>query len=239
VKEGLDEFHFSPNYSMLQSYDLAFNKTMDKDLKKRGMERLLQFDTIKRDAVLRTMYEYEISDGKKHKFVGKAAYFIGAFNRQLQHKKDIYYSLFVGDEDKNLKAEPELVKNRSFDEQIAASEQYGEQRVNNEYGITSRYYDKKIAPKLEELKDYKKDEHYTDSPEYGDLQLVMDAFEDAGAKPLFVSIPLNGKWYDYAGFDKDRRDAYYQKMDQVLQKSGHAYVDFAKHEDDPYFLTDT
>ncbi|GEK33754.1 D-alanyl-lipoteichoic acid biosynthesis protein DltD [Kurthia sibirica] len=239
VKEGLDEFHFSPNYSMLQSYDLAFNKTMDRSLRKRGMERLLQFDTVQRDHILRTMYEYELSDHKERKILGRAAKFVGSFTRQLQHKKDIYYSLFVGDFKGDLKAQPELVEDRTFAEQIKASEQYGSERVNNDYGISSHYYNKKIKPKLALLKDYKSEEEYTESPEYEDLQLVMDAFKDAGAKPLFVSIPLNGKWYDYAGFDKDRRDAYYEKMDMVLEKSGHAYVDYTNHEDDPYFLTDT
>lgn len=110
VKEGMDEFHFSPNYSMLQAYDLAFNKTMSKQLRKKGMERLLQFDTVKRDPILRTIYEYEVSNHKRHKIVGKIAKLIGTSTRAIQHKKDIYYSLFMGLKQRNLKAEPELIQ---------------------------------------------------------------------------------------------------------------------------------
>jgi len=239
VKEGMDEFHFSPNYSMLQAYDLAFNKGIDRDLQKKGMERLLQFDTVKRDPILRSMYEYELSDHKEYKIIGRAAKVVGKLTRDLQYKKDLYYSLFIGRDPRNLKADDSLVRGKTMDEQIAAAEQYGEARVNNEFGITEKYYHKKIEPKLDELKGYKKDEEYTDSPEYGDLKLVMDAFKSVGAKPLFVSIPLNAKWYDYAEFDKERRDAYYEKMNTVLEEEGVPYVDFTNHENDPYFLTDT
>lgn len=239
VKEGMDEFHFSPNYSMLQAYDLAFNKTMDNNIRKKGMKRLLDFDTVNRDVVLRTMYKYELSNHKDYKITGKMAKTIGFVTYKIQHKKDLYYSLFIGNKEKNLKANPDLIKDKTFDEQIAAAEQFGEKRVNNEFGITSNYYNKKIESKLSALKDYKKDESYTDSPEYKDLKLVMDAFKDAGAKPLFVSIPLNAKWYDYAGFEKDKREAYYKKMNQFLADSGQSYIDLSSHENDDYFLTDT
>ena len=33
-REGMGEFHFSPNYSMLHAYDLAFNQEMDANLRK-------------------------------------------------------------------------------------------------------------------------------------------------------------------------------------------------------------
>lgn len=239
VKEGMDEFHFSPNYSMLQAYDLAFNKTMDEKLRKKGMKRLLDFDTVKRDPVLRTIYQYEISNHKKHRLLGKAAKVIGSVTRNMQHKKDIYYALFSGQMQRDLKAEPALIQGKTFEEQVAAAERFGEANVNNEYGIKSKYYNKKILPKLEQLKDSKAEDSYIDSPEYADLKLVMEAFEDAGAKPLFVSIPMNAKWYDYVGFGEAKRDAYYEKMTQFLNDSGQSYVDFSSHEKDPYFLTDT
>lgn len=239
VKEGMDETHFSPNYSMLQAYDLAFNKTMDTQLKHKGMERLLTFDTVSRDPVLRTIYKYEISNYEEYKILGKVAKGIGSITRALQHKKDLYYSLFIGNKETNLKEKPSLITGKSIEEQILAAEQYGAKRVNNEFGIDSQYYAKKIEPKLDELKGYKSEEAYTDSPEYDDLKLVMEAFKDAGAKPLFVSIPLNGKWYDYADFDLEERQAYYDKMTDFLIDSGQSYIDFSNHEDDPYFLTDT
>lgn len=41
---------------------------------------------------------------------------------------------------------------------------------------------------------------YGVSKEYGDFQLVLDVLKQAGAKPLFISVPVNGQYYDYTGF---------------------------------------
>ena len=65
----MGEFHFSPNYSMLHAYDLAFNQEMDANLRKRAMERLLEFDTVKRDRLLKTMYQYQMSNGKENQLL--------------------------------------------------------------------------------------------------------------------------------------------------------------------------
>lgn len=32
--------------------------------------------------------------------------------------------------------------------------------------------------------------------------MMLDILKDAGAEPMFVTIPVNGKWYDYTGFPK-------------------------------------
>lgn len=239
ISTGIDEHHFSPNYSMLQAYDLAFNKTMDEKLKVKAMKRLLKFNEISRDPVLRTMYESEISKHKNKKTVGALAKNIGFFTRQLQHKKDLYYSLFIGKKAKNLRADANLVEGKTFQQQIVAAEEYGSRRVNNEFGIKQTMYNRKIKKNLSKFKDYKKEDSYLYSPEYADLQLVMDALKDAGADTLFISIPMNGKWADFTGINEEKRGAYYQKMNRFLAQSGQSYVDLSSHENDSYFMSDT
>ncbi|WP_283776087.1 D-alanyl-lipoteichoic acid biosynthesis protein DltD, partial [Bacillus velezensis] len=54
--------------------------------------------------------------------------------------------------------------------------------------------------------------------------------KDAGAKPLFVFIPVNGYWYDYNGYPEERHQQYYDKMQQVLKADNVDYVDFTDHE---------
>ncbi|MBQ0140592.1 MAG: D-alanyl-lipoteichoic acid biosynthesis protein DltD [Kurthia sp.] len=239
TNKGIDEHHFSPNYSMLQAYDLAFNKTMDKKLKVKAMKRLLTFDEISRDPVLRTMYESEISTHKNKKAMGIFAKNIGFFTRQLQHKKDLYYSLFIGKDTKNLRANPELVKGKTFQQQILAAEEYGANFVNNEFGIKKAMYNRKIKPNLSKLKNYKKRDSYLYSPEYKDFQLVMDALKDVGADTLFISIPMNARWADFTGINEEKRVAYYEKMNRLLAQSGQTYVDLSSHENDRYFMSDT
>lgn len=52
-------------------------------------------------------------------------------------------------------------------------------------------------------------------------------------------MPVNGPWYDYAGFPKERRDVYYNKVRDQVEKAGYPVVDFSSHEYDKYFLKDT
>ncbi|KAB0444462.1 D-alanyl-lipoteichoic acid biosynthesis protein DltD [Lysinibacillus fusiformis] len=238
TEKGMGEFHFSPNYSMLHAYDLAFNRDMDANLRKQAMERLLEFDTVERDRLLKTMYQYQMSNGKKHPVTGRMAMVAGRFHKELLEKKDLYYSLFPR-KGHSLKNNDKLVVDQSFEQQIQHAEAYGEKRVSNEYMIENRAYKRLVNANFSKFKNMRKHEDYTKSPEYKDFQLVMDVLKDAGAKPLFVSIPVNGYWYDYNGYPKERRQQYYEKMAQLLKDANVDYVDFTDHEYDPYFIMDT
>ncbi|MXV42431.1 D-alanyl-lipoteichoic acid biosynthesis protein DltD, partial [Bacillus subtilis] len=57
--------------------------------------------------------------------------------------------------------------------------------------------------------------------------------------PMFVTIPVNGKWYDYTGFPKKGRTDYYKKVNKQIRAKGFQVADFSGHEYDPYFMKDT
>ncbi|MFV5916756.1 D-alanyl-lipoteichoic acid biosynthesis protein DltD, partial [Bacillus cereus] len=41
-----------------------------------------------------------------------------------------------------------------------------------------------------------------------------------------------------AGFPKERREAYYKKVHEQIEKAGYPIADFSNHEYDKYFLKD-
>jgi len=238
TKKGMNELHFSPNYSMLHAYDLAYNKDIDEDLRNRGMERLLAFDTVNRDDLLKTIYEYKISGGKEKPIIGRLAMIAGHVQKALLEKKDLYYSLFPREPHK-LKNNDKLVVDQTFEQQLENAEKYGEKRVSNDLMIENKFYKRLKNANINKFKGMRKNEDYTTSPEYEDLQLVIDVLKDAGAKPLFVSIPVNGHWYDYTEYPEERRQKYYDKMEQILTDNEVPFVDFSDHDYDPYFIMDT
>ncbi len=61
---------------------------------------------------------------------------------------------------------------------------------SNEYGIEDDYFNSKIKKKLKRREGYLKNDAYDQSPEYEDLQLVLDLLKQSGAKPLFISVPV-------------------------------------------------
>ncbi|EEM37492.1 hypothetical protein bthur0004_67240 [Bacillus thuringiensis serovar sotto str. T04001] len=132
------------------------------------------------------------------------------------------------------------LRSLAFEKILNHAENTGKMESNsNTFGIVNHYYNKNIKNKLDNLKGFRAHESYKESPEYKDLQLLLDILKQKKAKPLFISIPFNGPWYDYAGVPKERRDEYYNKIHEQIKKAGFPIVDFSNHEYDKFFLKDT
>ncbi len=110
--------------------------------------------------------------------------------------------------------------------------------TNNEYYIFDAYYDTYVRDALEKRKGGQAKDSYMDSPEYGDLRLFLEVCRETGIQPLIVSIPVNGKWYDWTGFPKEDREGYYQKIRDICEEYQVPLADFSGKEYEPYFLKD-
>ena len=79
----------------------------------------------------------------------------------------------------------------------------------------------------------------TPSVEYDDLKLMLDLVREKQVKPLFVVLPYNGLYYgDYNGLSLVLRQAYYQKVSQMIHEAGFEYVDLTSHERELYYMQD-
>ncbi|MGV3465061.1 MAG: D-alanyl-lipoteichoic acid biosynthesis protein DltD [Heyndrickxia sp.] len=238
-KKGIDNVHFDPNYSMLQAYDLAFNHSIDSNIKREAIHRLLKFDVVKRDYMLKSVFQSEIGRPGTFKLENDIVKPLAYINWKLLEKKDLYYSLYSGYNHKRYK-DSQLVKGKSWGELKQIASQYGKQRAKgNRYDVTNSFYKKKIIPVAAKMKNHNKHASYATSVEYHDFQMVLDLLKEKGAKPIFISIPVNGRWYDYTGFPKSGRDDYYKKIRKQVETAGFPIVDLSGHEYDPYFLKDT
>ncbi|MCO4852606.1 D-alanyl-lipoteichoic acid biosynthesis protein DltD [Bacillus vallismortis] len=234
IKRGSDEQHFAPNYSALQGLDLAFNEQIDPDVKKNMMKRMLRFKAVQNDAILCELYK-AIVNGQTWKVnalkpAAKVYY-------SMLEKKDMYYSATESSGPKRYISQS--VKDQSWSELNKLADQSGKRHAgSNDFYIDNPVY-KKLKPKVPKLKGKNKGKSYAVSPEYGDFEMMLDILKDAGAEPMFVTIPVNGKWYDYTGFPKKGRTDYYQKVNKQIRAKGFQVADFSKHEYDPYFMKDT
>jgi len=104
--------------------------------------------------------------------------------------------------------------------------------------MDNKFYLENIAPKLQEQKNSDKNAKLFPSPEYEDLILLMNVLKEKGAKPLFVIIPMNGRWSDYTGFPRTERQACYQRLAQMIRAEDFQLSDFTAHENDDYYLRD-
>jgi D-alanine transfer protein len=234
---GTDESHFVPNYSSLQGYDFAFNNKINPTIKRRAIKRLLTFSPVKNDPILSTIYKAEIShnawDKEKAYVVRPFAY---AYKNMLM-KKDLYYS-FTGGIKQHRTIQHDL-KGKNWNQLETEANKVGANNsTNNQFCVINSQYNK-IKKMVPSLKNGKLNATYGKGPEYHDFQLVLDVLKQSGADPLFISVPVNGKWYDYTGFPKEGRTAYYNRIKKQIEADGFQVADFSSHEYDPYFMKDT
>jgi D-alanine transfer protein len=127
----------------------------------------------------------------------------------------------------------------NWNEERASAVSYGECVANdNPFGIDNDFYDRNIAAKFKLFKGTYKGLSYSHSSEYTDLKLLFDICKDEGIKPLIISVPVNGWWYDYCGFSKEDRQFYYKRVRDMAKSYGFEFADFSNHEYDKYFLKD-
>ena len=61
---------------------------------------------------------------------------------------------------------------------------------------------------------------------------------ETGIEPLIVSIPVNGRWYDWTGFSREDREIYYENIRSICSEYQVEMADFSNKEYEEYFLKD-
>ena len=126
-----------------------------------------------------------------------------------------------------------------FDKLMLQAEEEGKKScTNNEFGVYDEYFDKYIQYRFENLKDSETESTYGISKEYEDLRLFLEVCKKTDLDVLLISMPVNGRWYDYLGFPKDGREVYYNKIREISKAYGAELADFSDKEYEMYFLKD-
>jgi len=110
--------------------------------------------------------------------------------------------------------------------------------TNNHFYIYDEYYDTYVRDVEAERKGSESGSSYRVSPEYDDLRIFLDVCRETEVRPLIVSIPVNGRWYDWTGFPKEDREAYYENVRKICREYGAEMADFSDKEYEEYFLKD-
>ncbi|KXT84955.1 Poly(glycerophosphate chain) D-alanine transfer protein DltD [Streptococcus sp. DD11] len=111
---------------------------------------------------------------------------------------------------------------------------------SNDFGIDDNFYELRVARKLRKYKDFQQRISYEKSPEYGDLQLVLNQFAKSRTNVIFVIPPVNAKWAAYTGLRPDMYERTVAKIKYQLASQGFSNIaDFSQDGDKPYFMQDT
>ena len=110
--------------------------------------------------------------------------------------------------------------------------------TNNELGIEDQYYNTYLKDKMSDFKESRKDNNFSNEKEYEYLELFLQICKQLEIQPLIVNVPVNGRWYDYIGIEKEKRENYYNKILEISKKYNVQIADFSNCEYEKYFLKD-
>lgn len=224
---GLTTRNFDARMSTNQINQMFQQKNMPNDLKKRYAQRLLQFKHVHNRAFLKEQVKHPGNDSTNY---------ISSF-KDNQLKKIEAIKLFFGlDESPLSHVKPVTQPNESWDSMRAKATEIGEAHTkSNEFGIKDEYWRLIKQKKRKINRDY---EFNINSPEFNDLKLLVDTMREAGADVQYISIPSNGKWYDYIGINRSKREPVYKKIHQTVVDNGGKIYDMTDKDYDKFIISD-
>ncbi len=120
-----------------------------------------------------------------------------------------------------------------------AAAQAKKQLTSNPYNIGDRYYATRLAKVIKGRRNSQADRDYSrDSAEWQDLELVLRVAAEANIELLVLATPMNGKWYDYLGYDAARRAQWANRLAQVCHRPQVQYREWFDREHEPGFMYD-
>jgi len=127
----------------------------------------------------------------------------------------------------------------NFDELLEQAEKEGMQAcTNNIFEIDDYYYNTYVKENEHNKKNSQVNLNFNKEKEYEYLEMFLDICNQLGIEPLIVNVPVNGRWYDYIGVSKEKRDSYYNKIRSIVEKYDAKIADFSDCEYEKYFLRD-
>lgn len=233
---------YAGDFSTIDANELVFSEEISWDLKQRLAARMLQYPTTLQDPLLRL----EVSSLADPAISRRAVYFllwpIGKLHNWIYELQDHWAALTYIRDTPHLK--PGVRRRPSDIDWNALLEQSTKDYAaytQNPFAIADSAY-KRWLNVIPQFKNNLTDQEYSArlgrSTEWQDLKLVLEELHQIDANVLVVSVPLNGRFYDYRGVSASGREAYYRKLEELTKGYGVPVVDFKEHEYDPYFFFD-
>ncbi len=72
--------------------------------------------------------------------------------------------------------------------------------------------------------------------EWIDFELLLRVLSKIQARPLLLSMPIDGPSYDRAGVSRSARQVYYNKVRALAQRYNFSVIEFEEHDDDAAFF---
>lgn len=244
---------FMANFSKIQFYKFMGNKLISKKNKIYLCNRFLnleetRMETLRKDGKGKEydyprIHIYAKLYTSKNPLYRIAYQFIRPyyyFEYKVLSLRDKYntYKFFKDLKIKDSNDKPEFITD--WDMQLNKANDDGKEACkNNEILVNDKYYDKYFRNRWDILKDSKKDMPLMKCNEWNDYKFLLSVSKELGLKPYIINSSCNPRYYDYIGITKDRRDQYYERIDDLAKEYDMPiYNGLIPKENEPYVYLD-
>ena len=231
VAPDITSYSYEGNFSVFAASEFVFGSALDFDLKRDIASRMLQFPgTMEKSPLLEFALKRLASGRALDRMIFCALWPLGKVQNAILDLQDHFESLIYILHEPKSKASlrpqmldwPSLIAKAS--ETTSASEKQK---------VTVPDTDKQMAPPRSDAWFLKQ---LNQANQWRDLELLFRVMTEIHARPLLLSMPMDGQFYDQVGISRSLRECYYQKMRALAQRYNFGLVEFEQHDEDPTFL---
>lgn len=241
---GIPQSFFEGNFSALHAYQILFSSELSPRLKRQIAERILEFPGAYQDYPYLQKMLTSLKTGRR----AKAEQALNWAPAQMEYAA-LEFQDIIKTKWRVKRLSQKLIQDYAYKNSQAqtlawdklraeAAIKGKESTTNNSFGMDNTFYQEYLASRLQEKKDADKNDTLSTSPEYDDLKLLMQVLKEKKVKPLFVIIPMNGRWYDYTGLQRSEREKSYTKLATLVKEEEYPLADFSSREYEDYYLRD-
>ncbi|MDU6039265.1 D-alanyl-lipoteichoic acid biosynthesis protein DltD [Clostridium butyricum] len=236
-REGVAQSNFQGNFAPVQFYNLLNNEKISEKNKKEYAARVNYLLTGSSQFIPEKIYAKIYSSNNNLYKVIKLLfepYFIARKNIVNIKDKGLLYKRLITLPEKTY-TKPKKVE---WEKEYKIAEKEGQSMItNNDFMVYDSYYNSKKS-KMKNDKNSLKNANLMNSKEYDDYKLYLDICNDLEINPYIILMPTNGKWYDFLGLSKQKRDDFYSKIEKITKEKGFEVLNLKDEEYTPYFMCD-
>ena len=238
---------YAGNFSALHAGELAFNSHLSVALRQDAARRMLRYpETVANRPLLKFALD-NLADGSPVSMACYQAVIPLGFvhNAVLAFVDHLNVVDYLWKHPRMTRPQASARGSRPLDWPMLhqqADALYRAHSNNNEFGLDNEQWDRWIRQSMIKEGNTRSDESFLgtleSNQEWVDLELLLRELTELGARPLVMSMPIHGAWYDRLGITYAARRAYYQKLRATGARYHTPVVDFADHDADRSFCHD-
>jgi D-alanine transfer protein len=220
--------YYDGNFSLLQAGELIYSRQLSFELKRDVARRMLEYPRTLEKSVLLSFALRQLASGSR---INRLMYFgtvpLGLIENGILRMQDHFEMLFYILKEwrqlhRNIRRSPQAI---DWDRLIAgAAAQVREHQDSDPEPIGPEKGPEMFVAGEENAR------------EWLDFELLLRGLNELGARPLLLSIPIDGRYFDRFGVGRRFRDLYYKRIRELAQAHGVPIVDFEGHDLDEDFL---